>query len=575
MKKLYRNLCVSLTFIFLLGCGFSLAQNNSNQETKHQELKNYLQWSTEYGWQKQFDSATKYDKKALRLVLDLKDDDLTAIAQLNHAKISYWKTNTEEAKKYLNLISNTVGINDSIAYKAHVLFSHIHAYKQNHKNSLKSAINAESILLRKGFDTKKDSLNMMDVNVLMGSIHKNLGNYSKANEMYDVALNYSADEGYGSYVLFNKSGVYKEEEKIEKAISYAFKALDVAKRADAKVYLPTYYLALSDYYLLLKKADSANYFARIGLIDNKDCHLDGLRTNVGKAELMQGNFDEAINFFNNALEVENVEIPQYEIHNSLRETYIQLGEYKKAIAHNEIYLHLKDSTDALRIKQEVIEITEKYESDKKELQIEMLNAKNDLNSFVIEKQRNQIIFIGVSLVLAIACIGLIAWFFQKQKRQKQLLYSKNVQLARRLQEKDATLSEIISTESVNTDSLDLDQSKKNKIVKEIEKLVGLEFYLDQSISLAKMAKMMNTNTTYLSKVVNVVYQKNFTNFLNDYRISYTLKELEMNPSFKNLTIEHIADKSGFSSSSVFYNSFKKFTGLTPSYYIKKKLQQTQ
>jgi AraC-like DNA-binding protein len=559
----------------LFGCALAVAQNETVKENeKLQELKNYWQWSSNYGQQKQFDSAAKYDGKALRLVSSLKNDELTALTQFNHAKISFWKADIPEAKKYLALILKNNRLSDSIKFRSNMLFSQVYSYEQNYKDALTAAIDAESILLESGLNSKADSLNMMDIYVIKGNVNKTLENYSQAIEMYDKGLVYNADAGYGSYILFYKSGVYEEEERLQDAIEYAQRALTMAKKANAKVYIPTYYLALSEYYLKLKKADSASYYAKAGLVDNVDCHLDGLRANAGKAALLRGNYVEASDFFNHALQVENVEIPQSEIHKNLRDTYIELKLFEKAITHNELYLRLKDSTEALQMKQEVLEITEKYESDKKEIEIEMLSAQNELNDLVIVKQRNQILFTGISLFLALACLGLIGWFFQKQKKQKQLLYNKNVQLAQHLKESNVGSMLELNGSSTTSDALSLDRSKKNEIITEIENLVAKEFYLDSSMSLAKMAKLMDTNTTYLSKVVNVSYEKNFTNFLNDYRISYTLKMLETNPDYKTLTVDHIADKAGFASSSAFYNAFKKFTGLTPSYYIKQKLLQT-
>ena len=54
---------------------------------------------------------------------------------------------------------------------------------------------------------------------------------------------------------------------------------------------------------------------------------------------------------------------------------------------------------------------------------------------------------------------------------------------------------------------------------------------------------------------------------------FILKELETSSSYRKYTIEHIADLAGFTSSNAFYRAFKKFTGLTPSYYIKKRMKQ--
>lgn len=87
-----------------------------------------------------------------------------------------------------------------------------------------------------------------------------------------------------------------------------------------------------------------------------------------------------------------------------------------------------------------------------------------------------------------------------------------------------------------------------------------------------MATLLETNTTYLSNTINGYYQKKFNDFVNEHRTNYVLNRLESDLNFRNYTVEHIADLSGFSSTSAFYTAFKKNTGLTPSYYIKRKLE---
>jgi len=94
-------------------------------------------------------------------------------------------------------------------------------------------------------------------------------------------------------------------------------------------------------------------------------------------------------------------------------------------------------------------------------------------------------------------------------------------------------------------------------------------YLDQELTIFKLAKDLNTNTKYLSYVINKEFGQNFINFINDYRIEEVKRKLQDENS-KNLTIEALAQNAGFKSKSSFNAAFKKSTGHTPSSFIKSK-----
>ena len=100
------------------------------------------------------------------------------------------------------------------------------------------------------------------------------------------------------------------------------------------------------------------------------------------------------------------------------------------------------------------------------------------------------------------------------------------------------------------------------VVLENEKL-----YLDPKLSVKTLAKQIDSNEKYVSYLINKVYNKNFANFINDYRIEYSKKVLVDN-EFKNFTIEAIGNLSGFNSKSGFNTTFKKHTGLTPTQFQK-------
>ena len=90
-------------------------------------------------------------------------------------------------------------------------------------------------------------------------------------------------------------------------------------------------------------------------------------------------------------------------------------------------------------------------------------------------------------------------------------------------------------------------------------------YLDPELSLIKFSKIVGTNTTYLSNVVNRHYGCNFKTLVNGYRIRHAIAVMRQG----SMKLENLPMGCGFSSKSAFYEAFKKETGLTPASYRNK------
>lgn len=87
------------------------------------------------------------------------------------------------------------------------------------------------------------------------------------------------------------------------------------------------------------------------------------------------------------------------------------------------------------------------------------------------------------------------------------------------------------------------------------------------MTLHKLAKKLKTNPKYLSRIINDQYQKNYSSYINDLRIVYLLKQLEIDESLKTATVKSLAKKLGFGNTESFAKAFKKHTGVNPSIYI--------
>lgn len=114
----------------------------------------------------------------------------------------------------------------------------------------------------------------------------------------------------------------------------------------------------------------------------------------------------------------------------------------------------------------------------------------------------------------------------------------------------------------------LDGINVNDIISNINLYMDSERpYLRANLSMPELASELKISQHLLSRLLNVIYNQNFNDFINNYRIGYAKKLIE-SPKYNNITISAIASECGFNSISVFNTAFKKITGKKPSQYRK-------
>lgn len=92
-------------------------------------------------------------------------------------------------------------------------------------------------------------------------------------------------------------------------------------------------------------------------------------------------------------------------------------------------------------------------------------------------------------------------------------------------------------------------------------------YLQANLSLRGLAKMLNMHPNKLSELLNEKIGKNFSSFINYYRVE-TFKKLASMPQNNHLSLLGLAYESGFNSKTSFNTFFKKEVGITPRAYLK-------
>jgi AraC-like DNA-binding protein len=113
-------------------------------------------------------------------------------------------------------------------------------------------------------------------------------------------------------------------------------------------------------------------------------------------------------------------------------------------------------------------------------------------------------------------------------------------------------------------------AEKEKIVQEL--LLYMQSnkpYLEPELTLEQLASKLSLKPRALSQAINEILGQNFYDFINRYRIDEASRLLT-HPKDEKITILEVLYEVGFNSKSSFNTLFKKYKGLTPTEFKKKK-----
>jgi YesN/AraC family two-component response regulator len=120
--------------------------------------------------------------------------------------------------------------------------------------------------------------------------------------------------------------------------------------------------------------------------------------------------------------------------------------------------------------------------------------------------------------------------------------------------------------------IEFEQNEKNNLeLKQqiIELFEVQKIYKNSDLRITTISETLNTNRTYISRLINEEFDMNFSEFVNKYRITEAISFLE-DKDFKIYTMEHIAEMSGFGSINSFNRVFKEIEGVTPGQFKNKR-----
>ena len=119
---------------------------------------------------------------------------------------------------------------------------------------------------------------------------------------------------------------------------------------------------------------------------------------------------------------------------------------------------------------------------------------------------------------------------------------------------------------ISKDASDLDEISSSQEKKLKSKLLSLfendKIYRQSDLRIITVSEALQTNRTYISRMINEEFGVNFNEFVNQYRVQEAEQLLRQKEN-NTYTLDYIAEQVGFGSGNSFTRAFKEYKGLTP------------
>lgn len=527
----------------------------------------------------EYDSSYVYYKLAAPIFVNINDSVNAAKCFINIGVSDYYYGNFDKAVSSYQNASNLLENSKEYSLRAKAInnIGLIHKSQGNYKQAIKDF--HESIDLKTLANDKKGIANTYQN---IGVIYWEQKNYNEALKCFNDAENVliglgSFDDLAGLYT--NKGLIYNDIKDTTQALLYYDKAIEGYSKLENKQGLVSVFINKAS---LLDNAgrydDAKKLFKRSLKLSEEIGYSLGVfvsKINLSRMYSSNNKKQKAINLAQEALRLKDKKQPvKYliEAYHILSKNYEDIRNYKLANKYLNKYIDLNDSVFNIEKNKQINEIHTKYETEKKENEITLLKKDAKIHSLEMEKKDKRIRSISITLiVIFIPSIISLVLYFQK-RASYLLLVEQNVKLTKTDIEKEVT-TKVEKNETVKViekySEIKLNKIQKKELIDDIIVLMEEEkYYLNKQFTINDFAKELQSNRNYLSQIINEYFNTNFNNFVNEFRVKEARKLL-LSHEYENYTIEGIANSVGFHSKATFNTAFKKFTGVTPSFFKNK------
>ncbi len=436
--------------------------------------------------------------------------------------------------------------NDSIYLFCTVSIGNIYDAFGDHKSSLAYYL--------KGYDAvKKTGMTNFKANFLTNIVteYARLGNAKEAKKYFALCEKLPQDEfsDYQKYFfIYNRARVFAVSGQYAEAIDEHRRAMRFAQNHNMGPMLQLY-----------QKSEIGNIYTSWGkpkeaIAMGRECVHDAKKT--GSGEMLVNAYKMLADAFRLENKPDSVE------------------KYRK------LYFLLNDSVYNTKQFYEAQSKLNDYEEREQQYQISLLNQR-----ILMQK------YVTVSIIAFLLLVLIFSYALYKKNRNltktQRLLIDRNKDMERREQQNRTLLKQYLEqidknthgNEKQNEEKWEEKQEKDNSsqhsddIDKHLLSLIN-DAMNDTSVisnpdfSLQMLAEMVESNMSYVSRIINNSYQKSFKTLLNERRIQEACHKLTDRQHYGSYTMQVIYEEVGYKSASSFIRAFKRIYNMTPSEYQK-------
>lgn len=274
---------------------------------------------------------------------------------------------------------------------------------------------------------------------------------------------------------------------------------------------------------------------------------------LGDISMRRGDVDEAARCYRCGLDVSY----RYKVYDFRKELIAashrassSAGNMRDAMMYYDRYIAFSDSIENMAKEEDFYallrswqDLTYRQEKEMAELQL--------------RKARQHTVMISMVCLLVTVMLVTFYMLYRKHKRMYMLLVDKHRQYVESFERASSMLEQ----------SSDPGKDADRELYIKVEKLMReKKIYRQKGITREDIAGMLDTNRTYLSRAINTFSGKTFNNYINTWRINEAVGIIS-DPK-REINAKQIADDLGYASVDVFYQVFRRETGLSFSRYRK-------
>jgi len=404
--------------------------------------------------------------------------------------------------------------------------------------------------------------------VNLSDIYFFLGDYSQSRDYLYIAENIYRRDNLQlemASVLSRRGDLAFRENNFESALEFYFQALELRSRwflDNSEVALEMRKIAEA-YSLIGEFAEAEGFFSKSLVLSETISDIPGrVKTllALGIHKQRRNLHEEARLCFQNSLDIAEKNGLLKELHDAalaLADYFAGQNEYEAELQYRKTAAEIAESIRSPSVSARVMKTLQRYEHE------EILKS--------LTGKRRRVALIAVFLLVLFS--ALIFYVLFLNRRAKQAIAFDKIEISRQESQMQMLKNRLRELENTNEAqryiSSKLSAEHEQEILGQLIRAMEEEkLFLDSELNIQDLTTRLNVNRTYLSQTINNSTGKNFSDFMNRFRVEEA-KRLIALKKMQDINLLEICFESGFNNKTVFNRAFKKATGMTPSEFRKK------